>query len=234
MLEIRTNHNRNVVCVFSRGPKITHFLGLEGGPYLKPCHLRNEAFEREYGRVPTRTDYSLYTPMDFANKWVGTPEARSMIPIAPTALRILRAIIEGQQSNVLIAGSQLNYESTFMSKAKNPKAPAAEKVAVVKVAKTPKVPAPPLAPGEFRRPEGPVAKVHRYLDANVDAIKAGAVSRKAMIEAMMADGLANGTVVTQCGVWARNNGVSFSRPTPAEKAADKAAATDEQGDAAAQ
>ena len=213
MLEIRTNHNRNVVCVFSRGPKITHFLGLEGGPYLKSCHLRNEAFEKEYGQIPKRQDYSLYTPLDFANKWVGTPEARSMIPIAPVALRILRAIINGQQSNGLVVGAQPTLESTFMPKVKNPKAPAAEKV---KVVKAPKVAAVPLAPGEFRRPDGPVAKVHRYLDANVEAIKEGSVSRKAMVDAMVSDGLASGTVVTQCGVWARNNGVSFVRPTQAE------------------
>lgn len=221
MLEIRTNHNRNVVCVFNRGPKITHFLGLEGGPYLKSCHLRNEAFEKEYGQVPKRQDYSLYTPLDFANKWVGTPEARSMIPIAPVALRILRAIINGQQSSVLIAGSQLTSEGTFMSKAKNPKAPAAEKVKAVKV---PKVPAAPLASGEFRRPDGPVAKVHRYLDANIEAIKEGKVSRKAMIDAMVTDGLASGTVITQCGVWARNMGVSFTRPTQVAAAAAAAAA----------
>jgi hypothetical protein len=78
----------------------------------------------------------------------------------------------------------------------------------------------------FRKPDGPVAQIHLFLDKKLEAIKAGKVSRKELIEALAAKQYSLGTITTQCGVWAKNNGITFARPAQAEtvkKAAAKAA-----------
>lgn len=62
----------------------------------------------------------------------------------------------------------------------------------------------------FRKPDGPVAKIHKFLDTKFDDIRKGAMSRKDCFEALLAQGFAEGTVMTQTGVWARNNGISFA------------------------
>ena len=78
----------------------------------------------------------------------------------------------------------------------------------------------------FRKPDGPVAQIHTFLDKKLDQIKAGKVSRKELIVALVTKSFSPGTVTTQCGVWAKNNGVTFTRPSQAaatKKAAAKAA-----------
>jgi hypothetical protein len=77
----------------------------------------------------------------------------------------------------------------------------------------------------FRKPDGPVAQVHAFLDKKLEQIKAGKVSRKELIDTLVAKELSLGTVTTQCGVWAKLNGITFSRPAQAavaKKAAAKA------------
>ena len=78
----------------------------------------------------------------------------------------------------------------------------------------------------FRKPDGPVAQIHAYLDKKREAIVAGTVSRKELIEQLTAKGFNGSTITTQCGVWGRDNGVTFARPAQAEsvKAEAKAAA----------
>lgn len=189
MLEVRANHNRNVVCVFNRGPKVTYYLGLDRGPYLNVCELPNEEFERHYSVVPERSDYSKYSPLDFAIAYMRDESARKMVPLTPVAIRVLTAIIAGQPTEGL-ASETLNSMESIMASAKEESA-------------------------GFRKPDGPVAKIHKFLDGKLEAIKAGTVSRKELIEALVAKDYAQGTVVTQCGVWARTNGVAFARPAQA-------------------
>ena len=205
MLEVRFDHNRHCVCVFNRGPKITHYLGTDDGPELRACQLPHDQFETVYGVVLKKpgTD-ELYTPMDFALNYMRDESARKMIPLSAVAIRVLMSIIKGQSTDGLAADT-LNSMESIMAKT--------------------------TEEAGFRKPEGPVAQVHKYLDSRLDAVKAGTVSRKELIEKLVEKGFANGTVVTQCGVWARNNGVTFPRPTQAAenksakraKAAKKAA-----------
>lgn len=75
--------------------------------------------------------------------------------------------------------------------------------------------------------DGPVAQIHAFLDKRLEAVKAGRTSRKDIIDQLVGKGLNQSTVVTQCGVWARNNNVLFGRPVAkAQKPgkAEKAAA----------
>jgi hypothetical protein len=196
MLEVRSDRSRHVVCVFNRGPKITHYLGVENGPALQVCSMPNDQFDREYHHVPQRFDHSgsdpqpvgTYAPQAFAMSYMRDVTARAMIPVSPSAIRVLKAIIGGQSAEV--ADCDPHQLENIMAATKEE--------------------------GGFRKPDGPVAQVHKYLDSRLDAIKAGTVSRKELIEKMEAKGLSRGTILTQTGVWARNNGITFSRPTEAD------------------
>jgi hypothetical protein len=188
MLEVRSDHNRHMVCVFNRGPKITYFVGIDG-PHLNVCKEENEKFERIYGVVLSKTATGLpYTPLDFAMAYMRDPAARTMIPIAPAAIRVLTAIIKGQQPEGTDEAT-LNHLEITMAAAKEETG--------------------------FRKPDGPVAQIHKYLDTRIEAVKKQTVSRKELIEKLTEKGFAEGTVVTQCGVWARTNGVTFARPAAA-------------------
>lgn len=189
VLFVRANYNRNCVLVFNRGPKITYYLGVENGPWLHTQQMENELFEKEYYHTPQKADYSTYSPMDFALVYMRDRIAQAMVPISPSAIRVLRAIIAGQPTDGIA-------ESTLNSLLENSMAAAKEETG-------------------FRKPDGPVAMVHKYLDSRLEGIKAGTVSRKECIDKLTEKGYANGTIVTQCGVWARTNGVSFARPAAA-------------------
>lgn len=74
------------------------------------------------------------------------------------------------------------------------------------------------AEGGFRKPDGVVAQVHAYLDSKLEQIKKGTISRKELLEALEAKDINVATATTQCGVWARENGIVFARPTQAAEA----------------
>jgi hypothetical protein len=191
--EVRADSGRRMVLVFNRGQKITYYIVIDGAS-LTTCQMPSEQFERVYDHVPKRTDYSLYAPIDFAKAYTKDAAARAMIPISGSAFRVLKAIITGQPTETAADDDKLNQLEHSMAKAEA---------------------------GEFRKPDGPVAQVHKYLDSRVDAIKAGTVSRKDLIDKMTdpaGKALSKGTVLTQTGIWARNNGVTFSRPAQAAEA----------------
>jgi hypothetical protein len=186
---VRANHNRNVVCVYSRGPRITHYLGLSGTE-LGAHQLHNDEFDREYFKE------LAYTAGEFARRYTRDAAALKMIPLTTAAARVLTGILRGQPTEAATHSSTNLLEKQMT-----------EAVA-------------------FRKPDGPVALVHAFLDKKLDAIRAGKVSRKEIIEQLVAKDFSAGTVTTQCGVWAKANGIQFSRPTEAavaKKVAAKAA-----------
>ena len=202
-MTIRSNRQRNIVCVFKRGPKQTYYVGIDG-PQLAVCVADNEKFEREFFHIPIKKVAGVeleYTPVEFATSYMKT-EARKMMPIAPSALRVLTAIIRGSQPAVDSGegADESPQMESIMTAAKDE---------------------------GFRKPDGPVAKVHKFLDSKFDKIRKGLMSRKECIDALVASGISEGTAVTQAGVWARNNGISFARPAAAaeKKAAAKEAKT---------
>lgn len=187
-MQVRANHHRNIVCVFARGPVITHYLGLEA-TQLCTLKMRNEEFDREFDKVMP------HTPAQFAHRYAGSADAVKMIPLSGAAVRVLTGILRGQPQEVV--AQTLNQLENHMSEE-----------------------------ATFRKPDGPVAQIHMFLDKKLEAIKAGKVSRKELIETLVAKDYSLGTITTQCGVWAKNNGITFSRPAQAEatkKAAAKAA-----------
>lgn len=195
MLELRADRSRHVACVFNRGTSVTHYLAVENGPALTACQMPTDEFERTYYHIPTKGG-KPQTPLEFALAYARNEEARKMVPLTPVALRVLLAIMRGQPTDSLTADSLTDMENA-MAQAE--------------------------ATG-FRKPDGPVATVHKFLDKNAERIKAGTMSRKDCIAKMTGDpkdggmGLSTGTVLTQCGVWARTNGVQFARPAQAESA----------------
>jgi hypothetical protein len=191
MLEVRANYNRHVVCVFNRGPRVTYYIGLEGVPQLAVFQKPNEEFDREYNITPKKKGVDM-TPLDFALAYTRDASAMKMIPISPTAVRVLTAIMKGQTPEAVAESQTLNSLENLMASTKEDTG--------------------------FRKPDGPVAQVHKYLDGRIEGIKAGTVSRKECIEKMVEKGISEGTAVTQCGVWARNNGVNFARPNQAAEA----------------
>jgi len=201
-MTIRSNRQRNIVCVFKRGPKQTYYVGIDG-PQLAVCIADNEQFEREFFHIPVKKVAGVdleYTPIEFATGYMKA-EARKMMPIAPSALRVLTAIIRGSQpadGDDAADDSSSTQLENIMTAAKDE---------------------------GFRKPDGPVARVHKFLDTKFDKIRKGLMSRKECIDALVASGISEGTAVTQAGVWARNNGVSFARPAAAaeKKAAAKEA-----------
>lgn len=191
---VRRNANSSVVCVYARGPKITHYLGLDGCQ-LAALQSPNIEFDREYREgLPAE-----YTPLRFAR----TYSRDRMIPLSGSAFRVLTAILRGQPADVG-AVSSLNFLEQEMAKAKA---------------------TPEGGDAKFRKPDGPVAQVHAFLDKKLDAVKAGTVSRKELIDAMVEKGLSAGTVTTQCGVWAKTNGITFPRPAQAAEAKKAGAAS---------
>jgi len=186
-MQVRSNHHRNIVCMFARGPKITHYLGLEA-TQLCTLHMHNDEFDREFDKPMP------YTPVQFAQRYASA-DAVKMIPLSGAAVRVLTGILRGQPQEVV--SQTLNQLENHMSEE-----------------------------ATFRKPDGPVAQIHLFLDKKLEAIKAGKVSRKELIEALVAKQYSLGTITTQCGVWAKNNGITFTRPAQAEatkKAAAKAA-----------
>lgn len=125
------------------------------------------------------------TVQDFASKYLGTNRS-SMIGLTGAAYRILQSII---------TNSSAVFDDEFLTNQ----------------AKEPKM----TTEATFRKPDGAVAQIHAHLDKKLEAIKAGTVSRKELIEQLEAKGLNASTITTQCGVWGRNNGVTFARPTQA-------------------
>lgn len=210
-LEVRANRQRNIVCVFRRGPRLTHFLGIDG-PQLAVLQMENDKFEREFFHTPKRIVAGTpleYSGMDFAMAYMKNAEARKMVPIAPSAIRVLTAIIRGQQT-------QKPDPESGEESATQPHPLSHELENIMASAKD----------DGFRKPQGPVATVHKFLDGKLEQIKKGTVSRKEMIEALTSKGISEGTAVTQAGVWARQNGVTFARPAQAaeKKSAAKAKA----------
>lgn len=187
---VRMNHNRNVVCVFSRGHKVTHYLGIDGCQ-LAVMKMHTQDFEREFP-LPLGGK----TPVDFANAYAGTPESR-FVPLSGAASRVLLAILRGQAVNEDDLETANQLENTM---SKNEET-------------------------GFRKPDGPVAQVHAFLDKKVEAIKAGTISRKELVDQLVEKGISQGTASTQCGVWARNSGVQFVRPTQAAEAKKEQAAS---------
>jgi len=189
-MAIRANRHRNMVCVFKRGPKLTHYVGISG-PQLAVCTVDNDHFEREFSHIPVKKVAGVdleYTPVDFATSYMKA-EARKMLPIAPSALRVLTAILRGSQS------------ATDDEDGAGDSVPASSHMEQIMTA----------AKDEgFRKPDGPVATIHKYLDSRFNDIRKGVVGRKELIETLIANGSKEGTAVTQTGVWARNNGISFA------------------------
>jgi hypothetical protein len=70
--------------------------------------------------------------------------------------------------------------------------------------------------------DGPVAQIHAFLDKRLEAVKAGRTSRKDIIDQLVGKGLNQSTVVTQCGIWARDNGIQFGRSPAKSKKTAKA------------
>jgi hypothetical protein len=199
--DVWRNYHSQVVCVFYRSDSHTHYLAIDGCQ-LTTQKLSNDEFRREYDRpLPD------HTATDFARTWTRDSSAIKMLPISGSALRVLKAILAGQSAGSAAdesTTSSLNHLESHMA--------ATEETG-------------------FRKPDGPVAKVHAFLDKHIDGVKAGTKSRKELIDALVEKGFSAGTVTTQAGVWARNNGVTFARPTAAAatkkeakaKAAKKAA-----------
>lgn len=184
---VRANYNSNVVCVYSRGPRVTHYLGLDGTE-LVTKQLSNDEFEREFDRP------LLYTPVDFAKRYIGSEVAQRMIPISGRATRVLASILRGQPAEAVIPETLAHLEKHMSEQT------------------------------GFRKPDGPVAQIHAFLDKKADAIKAGKISRKELIDQLEAKEFNRSTVVTQCGHWAKTNGVAFARPTQAAATKKEAAA----------
>lgn len=191
------DHNSHAVCVYSKGPQLTYFLGIDGAQ-LATMQLKHAEFADTYYRALD------FTPLDFARKWTASKDAIEMVPISGAAYRVLKAILAGQAVDTDDTTLNLNrLENSMASK----KATAA------------------AAEGGFRKPDGPVAKIHAHFDKHVDKIKAGTSSRKEHIDALVDKGYALGTIVTQAGVWARQNGVAFARPAAAAGAVKQARAS---------
>lgn len=129
------------------------------------------------------------TPMQFAERYAHADKARTMIALTGAAHRVLRAILSNQSLS-----SDVDYPQ-----------PRQELIM-------------PKEEAGFRKPEGAVAQVHAFLDKKLEAIQASKVSRKELVEQLVAKGLNESTIITQCGVWARINGVSFARPSQAKEA----------------
>jgi len=179
-----------MVCVFKRGPKQTYYVGING-PQLAVCIVDNDNFEREFFHIPVKKVAGVdleYTPVDFATSYMKA-EARKMLPIAPSALRVLAAILRGSQSY------------THDEDSSDDPAPTSSQVESIMAAAKDEA---------FRKPDGPVATIHKWLDTKFNDIRTGALGRKEIIETLIANGSKEGTAVTQTGVWARNNGISFS------------------------
>ena len=193
--DVFRNGNSNVVCVYSRAPLLTHFLGIDGST-LTTQHMTHAEFAEEY-KVPTG-----HTALDFARTWTRSETAVKMVPISGSAFRVLKGILGGSA-----VGPDEAPPMTHLNNLEKHMAKAAEVVE------------------GFRKPDGPVAKVHAFLDGWLEKIKAGTVSRKELIEKLVGKGYSEGTVTTQAGVWARNNGVTFTRPTAAAGAAKEARKT---------
>lgn len=189
MFLVRSNFNRNVVCSFSRGNKVTHFLGVDGGQ-LTVLQEQNDRFDALYYHVPLKNNEE-YTALQFALAYTRTESARKMIPISPSASRVLTAIIRGQ-----------------MPEGDDESATTLE-VLMAQAAKE---------DTGFRKPEGNVAQVHKFLDQRIDSIKAGTISRKELVEKLVEKGIPEGTATTQAGVWARTNSIAFVRPSAAKEA----------------
>lgn len=140
-----------------------------------------------------------YTPDHFARAYLNRAPNSLRIPVSGAAFSVLRAILAGRADGLLDPATQPEHIMTQATE------------------------------GTRRNPEGPVASIHKFLDGKLDGIKAQTISRKELIDAMEAKGYNKSTIVTQCGVWARTNGVTFARPTQAaavkkEAAAEKRAA----------
>lgn len=129
------------------------------------------------------------TAVDFAQRYGFADRGRTMIGLTGAAHRVLRAILSNQ-SMTDVDYPQPNQELMMATKEET----------------------------GFRKPEGAVAQVHGFLDKKIEAIKAGTISRKELIEQLVAKEFNQSTVVTQCGVWARNNGIQFARPAQAAEA----------------
>ena len=145
--------------------------------------------ERTYDFEREYTPWLKNTALEFAQRYGFADKARTMIGLTGSAHRVLRAILSNQ-SMTDVDYPQPNQELMMATKEET----------------------------GFRKPEGAVAQVHGFLDKKIDAIKAGTVSRKELIEQLVAKDFNQSTVVTQCGVWARNNGVNFARPAQAAEA----------------
>ena len=124
-----------------------------------------------------------------------TSSRSSLIGLTGTAHRVLRAIIHNSPSDM---------DDESPTNLKEPKMPNEE---------------------TFRKPDGPVAQIHAFLDKKIDAIKAQTVSRKELVEQLEAKDFNKSTIITQCGVWARNNGIVFARPAQAAEEKKNAAAS---------
>lgn len=129
--------------------------------------------------------WEKHTAHDFAISYVKSRS--SMISLSEGAHKVLKAIISNSSIQVDDEITQLLKENEHMAK----------------------------EDGGFRKPDGVVAKVHAYLDGKLEQIKKGTISRKELLEALMAKDINVATATTQCGVWARLNGVVFARPTQA-------------------
>ena len=179
---VLSDHNRHIICVFNRGPKLTHYVGNDGSQ-LTTLKEENDKFDRLFTHVPTKKG-EPYAPVDFAVTYLKD----NLVPVSSSAKRVLRAIIAGQQPEAAGSHSTATLEN-IMAKEQEETG--------------------------FRKPEGNVAQVHKYLDSRIDAIKAGTVSRKELVEKLVEKGIPEGTATTQAGVWARDNGIAFVRPTAA-------------------
>lgn len=134
------------------------------------------------------------TPLEFAQRYARADQARTMIGLTGAAHRVLRAILSNQSMSDDVDYPQPQPQELDMSKEDT----------------------------GFRKPEGAVAQVHGFLDKKLDQIKAGKISRKELIEQLVAKGINQSTATTQCGVWGRLNGVSFPRPSQAAEAKTEA------------
>ena len=194
---LATNRSRNIVLVFNVGHSLTHYIGLEGGCTMLMHKMPTAQFEKEYDVWVNNT------VAQFAQRYL-FPDARmKMIQLGGSSARILRSILAGQSGDDLADHNQ-------------PTTTRKDSIMATQAA---------TETSAFRKPEGAVAQIHAFLDKNLEAIKASTVSRKELIEKLEAKEFNKSTIVTQCGVWARTNGVNFPRPSQAEAA--KAAAAEE-------
>jgi hypothetical protein len=179
-MQVRINFNGNVACMYARGPKITHYLGLDA-TCLCCLQMPNIEFDKEFDEV---LDYSQ---AEFAQRYTRDTASLKMIPISGTAVRVLTGILKGQSDEAVLL-SLTHLENSMAEET------------------------------TFRKPDGPVAQIHSFLDKKLEQIKAGKVSRKELIDALVEKKFSAGTVTTQCGVWAKTNGVTFVRPSQAAEA----------------